>query len=285
MTYSQIRLFFYDQLKAIYSANEINGLWNLCLDFIVNKPKLFFITHPEHKISQAQTLEIEATVERLKLHEPFQYIVGKAWFCDQIFKVNSSVLIPRPETEELVHVVCNEIKSDACSVLDIGTGSGCIAISIKKLKPHCSITAVDVSDEALDIARQNCKQLLAKDSISFKKADVLNPDFGLLFQSKFDVILSNPPYIPSDTANTIPLNVLKYEPHLALFCNDDPLQFYKAIIAHAENLLNPGGLLFFEVHESFANDVLNLLNTNPFKDSLIIKDIHGKNRMVRSTRA
>lgn len=283
MTYSQIRFFFIEQLSGVYSANELEGIWNLCLDFILHKDKLFFITNPEFEIPSEQELTLYQTIERVKHHEPFQYIVGKAWFCDLIFKVNSSVLIPRPETEELVYNVCDAIRNNTHSVLDIGTGSGCIAISIKNIKPQCSITAVDISIEALQIASHNSIELLKSASINFIQADALNVNFCDLFKTKFDIIVSNPPYIPSNEKESLPLNVINSEPHLALFCTNDPLQFYKAIVSHAENLLNSGGLLFFEVHENFANEVLSLFKNRNFRDSQIVNDIHGKNRMVRST--
>ncbi|MFM9944797.1 MAG: peptide chain release factor N(5)-glutamine methyltransferase [Bacteroidia bacterium] len=274
---------FFSELSTFYSKNELNSIWNLCLDFIIKMNRTFFLANPEKEVEEEKKLKLEDAIRRLKKQEPIQYITGKSWFCDSEFIVNNSVLIPRPETEELVYKICETINNKALTILDIGTGSGCIAISIKKLKPKNTLVAVDISEEALNTATNNAFQILSDTSVSFINRDVLKPDFANFFKVKFDIIVSNPPYIPSVEKETIAKNVLNFEPHLALFCKINPLQFYRAIATQAKQLLNSGGLLFFEIHENFGDQVKELLIQENFTETEIIKDFQGKNRMIKTT--
>lgn len=282
MTSIQLQKQFFNELYSFYTQNELAAIWKHCLEFILELNQVVFITNPEREIEDAKVFKLESTIQRLKNFEPIQYITGKTWFCDSIFNVNPSVLIPRPETEELVNLVCEHTGKGNANIIDIGTGSGCIAISIKRMKPQNVLVAVDISEEALNTARNNAVQILGDTSISFINRDVLKPDFADIFKTKFDVVVSNPPYIPMDKKSTISDNVLNFEPHLALFCDDDPLQFYKAIATHAKQLLKPDGLLFFEIHEDFGLELERMLVQNNFKETEIIKDIHGKNRIIKT---
>lgn len=282
MTYGQIQKYFFNELSSFYSKNELTSLWMHCLDLVLKTNRNFFITNSEDEPDEEKKIRFEDMVRRLKKFEPIQYITGKTWFCDSIFNVNSSVLIPRPETEELVNIVCEHLGENSANIMDIGTGSGCIAISIKKNKPKSNLVAVDISEDALNTATNNAVQILGDSSVSFINRDVLQSDFANVFKAKFDIIVSNPPYIPMDEKEKINDNVLNFEPHLALFCDDDPLQFYKTIATHAKQLLNPGGLLFFEIHEDFGLEVERMLVQKNFKETKIIKDIHGKNRIIKT---
>ena len=282
MTYNQTQRYFYSTLSSFYSKNELASIWKVYLELVLKIDRIFFITNPQDQIEEEKIVELQNVINRLTKHEPIQYIIGKAWFCDSVFNVNPSVLIPRPETEELVYKVCENIIENNTHILDIGTGSGCIAISIKKIKPGSTVIAVDISEVALDLAASNATRILGNTSVSFINRDVLNPDFAQIFNIKFDLIVSNPPYIPEVETENIKENVLNFEPHLALFCGDDPLLFYKAITHHAKQLLKPGGLLFFEIHEDFGTEVKKLLIQEKFKEIELIRDMQNKNRIIKA---
>jgi release factor glutamine methyltransferase len=282
MTAKQIHSLFFNELNSFYSKNELIAIWKHCLDFVLIMTPIIFITHPQDDLNDEKVLKLKEAIRSLKNQEPIQYITGKAWFCDSVFNVNPSVLIPRPETEELVEEVCNSIPQGPVNVMDIGTGSGCIAISIKKKKPMCNLVAIDISEDALDTATNNAVQILGETSVSFINRDVLKRDFAEIFKVKFDIIVSNPPYIPIAEKDTLNENVLNFEPHLALFCPDDPLLFYKAIAIHAKQLLKPNGLLFFEIHENFALEVQQMLEKDNFCDIEILNDFHEKARIVKA---
>ncbi len=282
MTNRQIQKLFFNELSPFYFPNELNAIWNNCLDFILKMNRNTFITNHEDEIGEEKNFDISEVIKRLKKHEPIQYITGKVWFCDSIFNVNPSVLIPRPETEELVNKVCESIADKALNILDIGTGSGCIAIGIKKLKPKSSVVAIDISEEALNIATNNAVQILGEDSVLFINRNILKPDFAEVFKIKFDIIVSNPPYIPETEKEIIQSNVLNFEPHLALFCGNDPLQFYKSIATQAKQLLKPDGLLFFEIHKYFGEEVLGMLQNESYSEIELIKDFQGKDRIIKA---
>lgn len=282
MNNSQIQKYFFNELTSFYYKNELAAIWKQILEFVFFMNPVVFITQPQEEMDQEKVRKLEDTIQRLKKFEPIQYIIGKAWFCDSIFIVNPSVLIPRPETEELVYIVCEYIIEGSENVLDIGTGSGCIAISIKKNKPKSYLVAVDISEDALNVASNNATQILGNTSISFINRDILKPDFTDIFNIKFDIIVSNPPYIPLNEKETISENVLDFEPHLALFCDTDPLQFYKAIAMQAKKLLNPKGMLFFEVNENFWEVVKKMLVEMDFNEVEVIQDFQGKNRIIKA---
>lgn len=216
----------------------------------------------------------------LQTHKPIQYILEEAWFYGMKFFVNEHGLIPRPETEELVELVLNEIKRElGCplNVLDIGTGSGCIPVSIKKNAQAVEIYAIDISKEALDVAKKNAETL--DTTINLAEVDILTTDN--IDNIKFDYIISNPPYITLNESGDMNENVVDFEPHLALFVADnDPLVFYKSITEFASKNLNEEGKLFFEINQKYGRLVKQLMESKGFESVEIYKDINGNERIV-----
>ena len=225
--------------------------------------------------------ELENILEELKRWRPVQYIIGQADFCDMSLKVKEGVLIPRPETEELVEWIASESKAEA-SILDIGTGSGCIAIALSKAIKNSRVWAMDISTKALEIASIN-GQLYAPE-VRFIVGDALK-EFDRLFDTKFDVVVSNPPYIPQSDISLMRANVTEHEPETALFVPDnDPLLFYRAIAQRAQHLLNEGGKLYFEIYEALAKEMMAMLEEEEYKDIILREDFRGKPRMICATR-
>lgn len=219
---------------------------------------------------------IDNFIYQLQKQIPIQYALGKAWFYDRKFKVDKSVLIPRQETEELCSLIINNHKSNPkkLKIIDLGTGSGCIPITLKLEVPNSDIFALDVSEDALNIAKQNAKQLNAE--INFIKKDILNDEIDL---SEFDLVISNPPYILNSEKVLMKKNVLDFEPHLALFVEDnDPFIFYEKIIniSSRDNVKH----LYFEINESFGEEIKNLMVTKGFQNVCIHRDLQNKNRIV-----
>lgn len=219
--------------------------------------------------------EVDAYIERINAHEPIQYILGEADFYGRSFKVNPSVLIPRPETELLVQEIIRFTKSNKpLSILDIGTGSGCIAISLA-LELPCTMKAIDISSTALAVAQQNATRLKA--NVSFMESDILNNSIT----EKFDVIVSNPPYISKQEKLNMKPNVLQFEPHTALFpIGEDPLLFYRVIAVQAQHALNIGGSLWFEINEHYGKEICEIMRSVGFENVKIFKDWSGKERVV-----
>jgi release factor glutamine methyltransferase len=223
-------------------------------------------------------------ISRLNNNEPVQHIIGSTEFCGLEFRVSSSVLIPRPETEELVQMVTRDYAEPDkdVSILDIGTGSGCIAIVLARFLPHVSVHAWDVSDEALEVARENARQLIA--DVHFAKQDMLNVSFPLPGDViKFDCLVSNPPYVTYSEAEHMRPNVLRFEPHEALFVEDnDPLLFYKAIADFGKHHLKAGGKCYVEINEHFGAETKKVFEERAYQNVEILRDIHGKDRFVRA---
>lgn len=230
-------------------------------------------------VKDDRTQELEGVIRRLNQHEPVQYILGQAEFYGRKFKVNPSVLIPRPETEELVRVVLSlaENQPGSLRILDIGTGSGCIPITLALETDHASVFAIDVSNEALQTAIDNAKALGA--TVNFQRADFLQQEF--IPERPFDIVVSNPPYITVSERSDMLKNVVHYEPHLALFVPDnDPLLFYKAIARKSATILTPGGIVAVEINERLGLEVVRLFGHAGFKEVKVTKDISGKDRIV-----
>jgi release factor glutamine methyltransferase len=214
--------------------------------------------------------------ERLKTGEPIQYILGQGPFYGREFKVSPATLIPRNETEELVHLIIKENLQANLRILDIGTGTGCIPITLALEMKNAELFGIDISEEALEIARENAKALQAK--VKFLTCDILAEMPPL---SDLDLIVSNPPYIPFNEKEEMHRNVLDFEPHLALFVStDDPLVFYKKIVEKGKHLLKPHGKIYFEVNERFGNDVVRVLSALNYNEIRIIKDLNGKERII-----
>lgn len=279
MTITEAYNHFIERLSAIYANREAANIAELVFEHYTGINRLKRITERELLLPRKAFDEIEQSLTKLLQHKPVQYVLGEAWFFGKKFYVDTAVLIPRPETEELVELVIHDRvnKQAEVSILDIGTGSGCIAVAIKSKLANAQITAIDISDEALKVARQNA--INNNTIIHFEKADILNKKKQDTFNS-FDIIVSNPPYIPLPEKTTMADNVLKYEPHLALFTpGDDPLLFYKAIADFGSEHLKAKGKIYVEIHEAFAEEVKAIF-LKYFSGVAILQDMMGKDRMV-----
>lgn len=229
-------------------------------------------------MSDANQAKLSLLIHRINHGEPVQYVIGHALFYNRDFIVSSDVLIPRPETEGLIDVIKRHIHSDSPSILDIGTGSGCIAITISKEIPSSLVTAWDISEGALNIAQRNAKIHNAR--VTFIKQDALNPPYN---DKEYDIIVSNPPYICNKEASDMDANVLEHEPHIALFVPDnDPLLYYRAIAIYASKALRPEGILAIEINPLYHSELSNMLLSHHFCDISVIKDAFGKNRIIRA---
>ena len=266
------------ELENLYSEGEINSLTRLILEKGVGIPFADILACKFNNLSDAQVLQIVEIVGKLKNFTPIQYILGETEFFGLTFHVNDSVLIPRPETEELVQWILETIKNEKIRILDIGTGSGCIAISLAKNLPFAEVHAWDISEEALEIARKNSE--INGVTVSFSQKDILqlqNVD------EVFDIIVSNPPYVTESEKNDMEENVLNFEPHVALFVPDDnSLIFYEKISDLALKNLNKGGKLFFEMNREKGEGVVRLLEKKGFKNIERRKDISGNERMIKA---
>lgn len=280
MFYRDIRNIFFEKLKNLFSPGELNEIWILILDFEFIKSKEFFVKNPEFTFSDFEIERVMKIADRLSKYEPVQYILGKTYFCSEIFEVNPDVLIPRPETEELVNFLLSEIDIKNPKIIDLGTGSGCIPIIVKKHFPNAEIYAVDISEKALETARRNENNITGNNSIKFINADILNDDFHSLFSCNFDVIVSNPPYIAIDEISEMKPNVLNFEPHLALFSKGDPLNFYRNIISHSGKILNSRGKILFEINPVYAGRIKEMLIENNFYKVEIKRDFRGNERFA-----
>lgn len=256
-----------------FSRREVESFAYLSIEKILGYSKSDCIIHSKQELSNNNIISFENIINDIKQNIPIQYILGEAHFYDLKFKVNSSTLIPRGETEELVQYI---LLHDFISVLEIGTGSGCIAVSIAK-NSNAKITAIDNSIGALEIAKSNA--VLNSVEINFQLRDVFN--FSDI--KKYDLIVSNPPYVLESEKKLMDKNVLDYEPHNALFVSDnDPLAYYKEIAKIATNNLNKNGLLFFEINEKYSNQIIELLSNLNFVDIELKKDINGRDRIIKS---
>lgn len=236
-------------------------------------------TDTKRKTITFQTGELESICKRLENQEPIQYITGISFFYELAFNVNPHVLIPRPETEELVYTIFNDFPNDVKSILDIGTGSGCIPISIKHKKKNWEVYATDVSEDALAVAKANA-QHLKTDNISFYLNDILQHETWVDLP-EVDIIVSNPPYITHSEKNVMPIHVLKWEPHLALFSGDSALLFYETIADFGLEKLNEDGWIYFEINEFHGNATKEMMVKKGYLSVEIIKDMSGKDRILK----
>jgi release factor glutamine methyltransferase len=272
--------FFREELAGGHSGEEIELFIQYCFEEYSGLKKHEIRFRENETINESTLLKYSFAVKALKQHKPIQYVLGKADFYGLKFKVNENVLIPRPETEELVALIINENKAANLSILDIGTGSGCIAISLAKHIVGSKVSAIDISEKALEIAKQNAK--FNQVEIEFIQQDILNP--AEHFQ-QFDIIVSNPPYVRDLEKQEMTSNVLDFEPHLALFVSDEnPLVFYNAIADFAKTHLTPSGKLYFEINEYLGEETKKLLTDKGFKNVELIKDLNGKNRILRASK-
>jgi release factor glutamine methyltransferase len=270
--------FFRAELKGLYTESEINILMDYCFE-VFSGIRFSQAKVSQATISESQLLKFNFAIKDLKKHVPVQYVVGKAHFYGSVFNVRPSVLIPRPETEELVDLIIKENKGITdLSIIDIGTGSGCIAVSLKKNLQDAKVSALDISAAALEVATENA--MLNNVEIEFIQRDILNED--LSNGQKFDVIVSNPPYVCRSEHSEMEKNVLDYEPHLALFVeDDDPLLFYRAITESAVRHGRAGARIYFEINQAFGQETADLMKEKGFENIELLKDINNKNRILR----
>jgi release factor glutamine methyltransferase len=273
-----IRLFLKDSLAAQYPESELRGFNNWILEYLFDYSSMDALMQAEKDLSDKNIKDLNRIITFLKQEKPIQQIVGYAWFYGHKFSVNEHVLIPRPETEELVDWILKD-KPEGKSILDIGTGSGCIPITIA-LNSTAQVSTLDISDLAIVQAKDNAKNLNA--SINFIQADILAKE-SIDKLDTYDVIVSNPPYVLESDQELMENNVLDNEPYLALFVpNDDALKFYIAITDIASKKLNKNGLLYFEIHEDKGQETLDMLARKGFENLELRKDLQGKERMVKA---
>jgi release factor glutamine methyltransferase len=269
-----------DQLSPIYSKEEIESICRLIFEKVPGFSRLQVHLNQHQTISAANLAQITEILHRLKQLEPIQYILNNSEFYGLKLKVNPDVLIPRPETEELVDWIIADYKKTTPEILDIGTGSGCIPIALVKNLPGASADGWDISLEALTVAKGNA--ISNQVEIGFQYADILKFIYPST-NKKYDIIVSNPPYITISEQLSMHKNIIDYEPHIALFVPDtDPLIFYRAIAELALSLLKPGGGVFFETNEQYGHETAELLELKGYRNIILRKDIHGKERMVKA---
>ena len=269
------------RLTPFLGEGEARAVVRLLMEHFTGYDSVFVSLHPQTEVPQNVVNEINTAVNQLLENKPIQYVLGKTVFCELPFIVTESVLIPRQETEELTHWVIKE-NPLARKILDIGTGSGCIAVSLAKNIPNCDVYAVDISQNALKIAQKNAELNHVK--VHFMQHDIFASDFPCPTDEKFDVIVSNPPYVRQLEKDFMHRRVLDFEPQIALFVEDtNPLVFFHAILQFGQKHLADNGKLYFEINEYFGKEIINLFTTYGYTDSYIKKDIHGKERMVCTT--
>lgn len=281
MTISEAARFSTEKLREIYDEGETEAIVDWVMEHILKEKRSFRTANGKKELNPEQTIELDTIISRLLTHEPLQYILNEAWFCGLKFYVDKNVLIPRPETEELVEWIIANCKFpiDTLSILDIGTGSGCIPVALKRRLGRADVWSCDINHAALQIATQN--------------AGTMNVDINLIalnFLSKeersklpsFDIIVSNPPYVPEKDKLQMQPNVLNYEPGTALFVPDnDPLVFYKAIAHFGKDHLQKNGVIYVEIHKDLGPAVVQLFESNGYNTELK-KDMQGNERMVRA---
>lgn len=280
MNLSELRNLYQKELKSIYSESEIDLMFYWIAEKILDKPESVLQLSLEEELPELEenkNLFLFKLIQ-LKEHTPLQYITGETEFYGMKFLVNENVLIPRPETEELIEWILKDVENPNLQIIDIGTGSGCIPIVLKKKLPETEILAMDISEKALETAILNAEY--HKTEINFLQSDFLNMSFENL--PEFDIIVSNPPYIGETEKSEMDENVVKFEPHSALFVPDqNALVFYEKIIELAKNNLKPNGKIYVEINQNLAQETKELFQNN-FKNTELKKDISGNFRMIKS---
>lgn len=276
---ADIKKYFVNALADLYEEEEAEAIFFYVTEHLFQFSRNEYLLHKSATISESELLKVHFILKDLKKSIPLQYVLGEAFFVGMKLKVSPDVLIPRPETEELVDwIIQNHLTENIESIIDIGTGSGCIALGLKKFLPQTKVYALDVSKAALQIAQENAA--LNKLSIEWIEADILSPQIKL--NGKFSIIVSNPPYVTNAEAASMHRNVLENEPHLALFVPDnDALIFYRKILQIAQNHLNKNGWVYFEINQYLASEMQQLLKKINFKNIELKKDISGNYRMIR----
>ncbi|MCX6296977.1 MAG: peptide chain release factor N(5)-glutamine methyltransferase [Bacteroidetes bacterium] len=278
--------FFREELIDSYEKDELESIIAYCFEVFLNMNRTTMLIRSDDTVTESELLKFNFAIKDLKKHKPIQYILGQANFYNLKFTVNEHVLIPRPETEELVHLIIKECKDKNTGnrefkILDIGTGSGCIPIALKKNLPFLKMFSIDISKEAIEVAEKNSKLNLVEveyivDSILQPKSKISDQDFLI------DIIVSNPPYICLSEKENMNRNVVDHEPHLALFVEDnDPLLFYSAISDFALKHLNKNGRIYLEINQALGPETMLLFENKGFKNIELIKDISDNYRILR----
>ena len=276
----QSRNIMRQSLQSLYDTREINNITDCVLEHLLHTDRTHLLMERSSVLSESVHQQIEAIAMRLHSGEPLQYILGTAPFYGMDLHVSPAVLIPRPETEELVEWILSENDMSPRRVLDMGTGSGCIALALAQNRPSWSVEAIDISNEALDLARKNADENGIK--VDFRQQDILQIPSQ---QEIYDIIVSNPPYITPSEKKQMHCNVLDFEPHLALFVpEDDPLLFYRAIARFASTVLKPGGQLYFEINRQFGQETLNMIQQESTLQPTLRKDISQNDRMIMAVK-
>lgn len=282
---NRYQAYLHQKLDPIYPAVEIGSFSRLLLRKLAQMSSVQIYSDKDKKFTDDTLEKLISAIDRLSNKEPIQYILGETDFFGLTFKVGTGVLIPRPETEELVSLISKDCQNSEREIrlLDIGTGSGCIAVALSKELPTAHVSAWDVSTEALQVAMENAS--MNHVNVQFEKTDILTYTPGPLEMETWDIIVSNPPYVTKSEVSEMDANVLEFEPHLALFVeNSDPLVFYRTITDLSIKLLKPTGSLYFEINSRLGNETLKLIEKYPFKEVELIQDISGKDRIIRAKR-
>lgn len=282
MTLIQFRQEFYSQLEAIYPETEIAGIYGLLLEEYMGITRVEAALRAQEVLTGSELNLLQRALERLLKQEPIQYILGKTSFYGLSIKVNSATLIPRPETEELVSWILNDFEKtkNKIKAVDIGTGSGCIALALKKNLTQSEITAIDVSSEALEVVKQNSKELELP--LDVLQLDILKNSLPI---GDLDFMVSNPPYVCETEKLQMRSNVLEFEPSLALFVDDsDPLIFYRRILQVANKAVKERGSVYFEINERFSEETIKMAKEIGWHTIQVKKDIFGRDRMMRCRR-
>lgn len=277
-TIKDIRFYLSRELQGTYPEQEIRAITNIIIRSVleITRPYQAYLT--DKQVDSMQASRITDIIDELKSGKPIQYILGETFFYESNFKLNGSTLIPRPETEELVDLIIRENSGYKGNIIDFGTGSGCIAVTIASNLPGSTVTATDISREALLVAAENA--ILNKVNVLFVEDDILNSDAGKF--EKTGIIVSNPPYVRESEKKLMNKNVLDFEPHSALFVADsDPLVYYNGILRKGSEILEYPGKIYFEINEALGRSMVQLLESYGFSNIHVIKDINGKDRIIK----
>lgn len=274
------------EMSSLFSVEEARAITDRLFEHYFHLSPMQRVMAASEDAPDDYMAQLKLAVSKILSHIPLQYVIGKAWFLDMEFEVNESVLIPRPETEEMVSLIFKSISvNDGMrnfEIMDIGTGSGCIAISLKQNLPHSSVSAIDISEKALAVAERNAFKNEVQ--VNFMIVDILDSSQWHLLP-ECNLIVSNPPYVTESEKLKMKPNVLKNEPHSALFVpDDDPLLFYRSIMMFAKTKLISGGTLWLEINEAFGPEVVSLFENDMFKERILLKDMFGKYRFVKVTK-
>jgi release factor glutamine methyltransferase len=278
-TLKEVRVHLQRELSRFYPEGETSSMISMIMDHF-GYSATAWILEPHHAAGADTVTQINEIVSEIHTHRPLQYILGYAQFCDLSIRVNANALIPRPETEEMVYRITEKIQKSPSRILDLGTGSGCIALALKKHFREATVVGLELSGPALDLARKN--GLLNELEVEWIAGDMLAPEFPAE-HANYDLVVSNPPYVLEKEKEDMDRNVLDFEPQAALFVEDqDPLKFYRAIAAGSEKLLSKGGALWVEINERFGAEVSTLFEKTGLTGITVYKDIHEKERFIEA---